>query len=271
MFDRRVNEWVYLNAYLFEADFNDGLKIEIQVNPEFGSEKAAQAEAAKYAPVIGRLPTCLRADVATVWIHQGVQPFGGGNNNLLIHTGQAEQYSAGGLLEEVLVHEASHSSLDELHASAPGWLAAQVADPEFISAYAQENPTREDIAESFLLYLAVRYRPDRISQSHLNTIFQTIPHRIGYFDRQDFDMYPIAVREPLTVEDFTFNASTASWTIKWVSRYGKTYAVDASTNLNAWEESMAGIPSQGTRTSVTRTNVETQVRCFFRVRELGGL
>ena len=191
MFDRRVNGWIYLNAFLFKASFSDGLEIEIQVNPEFGNATAALAEATKYAPVIGRLPTSLRADVKTVWIHKGTKPFGGGNNNLLIHTGQADQYSASGILEETLVHEAAHTSLDADHASAQGWLAAQVADGEFISTYARDNPNREDIAESFLPYLALRYRSERISQSLANSISQTIPNRIAYFYSQEFDMNPI--------------------------------------------------------------------------------
>src|SRR5690349_12702748 len=41
MFDRRVNNWIQVNAYLFNANFNDGLHAEIQVNPEFGSSAAA--------------------------------------------------------------------------------------------------------------------------------------------------------------------------------------------------------------------------------------
>jgi len=191
MFDRRVNGWVYLNAFLFKASFSDGLEIEIQVNPEFGNATTALAEATKYAPVIGRLPRSLRAGVKTVWIHKGTKPFGGGNNNLLIHTGQADQYSASGILEETFVHEAAHTSLDAEHASARGWLAAQVADGEFISTYARDHPNREDIAESFLPYLAFRYRSERISQSLANTISQTIPNRIAYFDSQEFDMNPI--------------------------------------------------------------------------------
>ena len=146
------------------------------------------------ALVIGRLPTVLRADVQTVWIHQGTEPFGGGNNNLLIHTGQADLYAADGILEETFVHEASHTSLDATHAAAPGWLAAQTADGEFISTYAHDYPNGEDIAESFLPYLAVRYRSDRISQSLFDTISQTIPNRIDYFDDQSFDMYPIVIR-----------------------------------------------------------------------------
>ena len=191
MFDRRVNGWITVDAYLFNASYDDGLTAEIQVNPEFGGVGAAQAEAEKYAEVIGRLPTALRADVETVWIHRGVAPFGGGNNNLLIHIGQADLYVADGILEETLVHEAAHTSLDAAHASSPGWLAAQAADATFISSYAQDFPIREDMAETFVPYLAVRYRPDRISQSLANTILAAIPNRIAYLDAQSFDMYPI--------------------------------------------------------------------------------
>jgi hypothetical protein len=198
MYDRRVG-WTTRNAYLFDADYSDGLTAEIQVNPEFGSAEVAEIEANKYGIEIGRLPTVLRSDVRTVSIHQGVNPFGGGNNNILIHTGQANAYSASGILEETLVHEAAHTSLDADHRYAAGWVAAQAADPDFISTYAQNNPTREDIAESFLPYLAVRYRAERISTSLADTITATIPNRIAYFDDQGFNMFPIF--EPQTPGD----------------------------------------------------------------------
>ena len=61
MYDRRVNDWITVDAFLFDASFDDGLSAEIQVNPEFGTVGAAEAEASKYAPVIGRLPTVLRS------------------------------------------------------------------------------------------------------------------------------------------------------------------------------------------------------------------
>ena len=191
MYDRRVNNWITVTAYLFDATFNDGLTSEIQVNPEFGSSDSAFIEAEKYGIEIGRLPTALRDDVETVRIHRGTQPFGGGNNNILIHIGQALNYINDGILEETLVHEAAHTSLDENHAASSGWLTAQIMDGEFISTYAQDNPDREDIAESFLPYLAIRYRSDRIDQSTFEIITQTIPNRIQYFDDQLFDMYPI--------------------------------------------------------------------------------
>ena len=192
MFDRRVGAFVDVNAYLFAVSFDDGLTTEIQVNPEFGSQEAAAALAERFGPIVGQLPTALRADVAAVWIQGGTELFGGGNDALLIHVGQADVYEAAGILEETLVHEAAHTSLDAQHAASPGWLAAQQDDPTFISTYARDNPTREDIAESVLPYLALRYRADRIDASLAETIRATMPHRIAYFDRQGLALGTLA-------------------------------------------------------------------------------
>jgi hypothetical protein len=200
MFDRRIAAFAVFEAYLFDATFSDGLTAQIQVNPEFGTVAAAQVEAEKYGLAIGQIPTALRADVETVWIHKGNELFGGGNHNLLIHTDQGETYAAGGFLEEVFLHEGAHTSLDATHAASLGWLAAQIADADFISTYAQDFPNSEDIAESFLPWLALRYRPNRIDLSLAAAIAATIPNRLAYFDAQDFDLFPIvsppAVPEP---------------------------------------------------------------------------
>lgn len=190
MFDRRVNGWITVDAHLFDATFDDGLSTEVQVNPEF-DQATALAMAERYTEAIGRIPTALRVDMETVWIHRGVEPFGGGNNNILIHVGQGELYEADGILEETLMHEGAHTSLDAAHAAASGWLAAQGADPTFISDYARDHPTREDIAESFVPWVAVRHRSDRISAGLRATIEEAIPNRIAYFDGLGLDMHPI--------------------------------------------------------------------------------
>ncbi|TVP42571.1 MAG: Ig-like domain-containing protein [Gemmatimonadales bacterium] len=187
MFDRRIG-WVIRDAFLFIATYSDGRQIEVQVNPEFANSDDARVEALKYATVIGRLPSRLLKDVETVWIHRGSNAFGGGNRNLLIHTGMAAFYEAQGILEETLVHEAAHTSLDSYFAAAPGWLAAQAADARFISTYAWQYPQREDIAESFLPWFAVRHRRDRISEAQANIIESTIPNRLAFFDEQEFPM-----------------------------------------------------------------------------------
>ena len=187
MYDRR-SSWVNLQPFLFEAKFEDGSIIEMQVNPEFKDKSLAEVEAKKYAFLIGQLPAVLRKDIQTSWIHKGANSLGGGNNNILIHTGQTKQYEKEGILEETLIHEASHTSLDSYHAKNYAWQEAQRKDNHFISGYAEENPTREDIAESFLTYIAANYRSDRISPELKSTILKTIPNRIKYFDNQNFDL-----------------------------------------------------------------------------------
>ena len=192
MFDRRTGSFADTSAYLFDATYRDGLTIEMQVNAEFGSREAAELEAEKYAAYIGKIPTLLRVDVETSWIHRGDYDFGGGNRNILIHTGRGEQYEngdyspggPGNYVEEALLHEGVHTSLDETHAAALGWLMAQAADPTFISTYARDYPAREDLSESFVPYVIVQYRADRTPAGMVDTINATIPNRIAYFDRE---------------------------------------------------------------------------------------
>ncbi len=192
MYDRRVEDWVEDTPFLFQANYNDSLSIEMQVNSEFNTVYNARKQAEKFAVVLGRLTTTLRKDVKTVWIHRGMELFGGGNNNILIHTEYSEKhYEAQGILEETLVHEASHTSLDFDHSNSAHWIDAQKKDGVFISEYAEQNPDREDIAESYLPYLAIRYREDRIPDSLKNIIIKTIPNRIKYFDEQNFNMHPL--------------------------------------------------------------------------------
>ena len=192
MYDRRVSDWINLEPYLFPATYDDNLTIEIQVNPEFGNPEKAELVAKKYAVVIGRLTTELRKDVETVWIHRGLEAFGGGNNNLLIHTDWSEKhYENQGILEETFVHEAAHTSLDSYHAKDPDWINAQSTDCTFISDYAKEHPEREDIAESYLPYFAIKYRRERIPESLIEKIEKAIPNRIEYFNKKTFKMHPV--------------------------------------------------------------------------------
>ena len=191
MFDRRADAFVPTDAYLFNATFEGEAVVEVQVNVEFGDPVLAERHAAFYARAIGQLPAGLRSRVETVWIHQGVMPFGGGNDNILIHSGKAAEYLRDGVLEEILMHEAAHTSLDPIHAAADAWLVAQEADGGFISDYARDHPGREDVAESFGPFLALRHRRERISRGMAETIQATMPNRIEYFDRLDLDMHPV--------------------------------------------------------------------------------
>jgi hypothetical protein len=181
MFDRRTNAFETYDAHLFDAGFGTSVVVEMQVNPEFTAEEA-ESQAEIFATVIGRLPAFLFTDIEAVWIHKGEELFGGGNNSLLIHTDQAPNYIADGVLEETLLHEAVHTSVDSYHAEDSNWMLAQSSDGVALSTYAQDNPTREDLSETIGPYLAVRFRAARLDAETITTVEGTIPNRLEYLD-----------------------------------------------------------------------------------------
>tara|TARA_X000001036_G_C20585682_1_gene768594 strand:+ start:159 stop:1133 length:975 start_codon:yes stop_codon:yes gene_type:complete len=192
MYDRRDGgAWITIEPHIFSAFFRDGPNIEIQINPEFTLEEA-QLEATKYAFLVGQLPIALRKDVETIWIHKGIEGYGGGNNNILVHTGMTASYEAhytGNITEETLIHEAAHTSIDAYCYNDPDWAdAVQKDDSKYISSYAKEFPNREDIAELFPLYVAIKYFPERINQEIIDNTLNTSLYRILYFDKQEYDM-----------------------------------------------------------------------------------
>ena len=200
IYDRRPGAWITVNAYLFSVRY-EGTDLEFQVNPEFGSRGAAQTEVDTYAAALGRLPAVFLLRAQKVQINAGHKLFGGNwhDRSFLIHTDQGKEYIRNGHLEEALIHEGAHVSLDGAHASSPGWRAAQTKDGVSISAYARDYPDREDIAESILPYFALRYLPDRLTDSDRAAILAAIPNRLIYFDEQGFDMSPYTpseVQEP---------------------------------------------------------------------------
>lgn len=239
VFDRRSNQWITLNVFLFESQFRTGRMAEVRVNKEFGSASAAEVLAEKYSQAIGRIPIVLMRSVESVTIHDGVNPFGGGNQNLLIHHGQGLLYEADRILEEVFIHEAAHTSLDADHAQTEAWRSAQNQDPEFISDYAKSFPDREDVAESFLAYLAVTHRRERVSDELLELISAAIPNRIQYFNNRNFDLYPLV---PLTsVPYMSFDVDVGGIYLVWNHDFPLLFQVTESSDLIEWKKSSSPI------------------------------
>lgn len=267
MYDRRVSEWIINKAFLFQARFDDGLEIEVQVNSEFQNESSALRVAEKYLPSIGRLPNSLRQDVKTIWIHKGDKPFGGGNNNLLIHDIQGDRYISSFILEETFVHEASHTSLDRNHAKSSGWVLAQKQDPNFISTYARDNPTREDVAESFLPFLALEYREDRIPIRISSQIRNTIPNRLEYFRGINWDLHPFVPRK-IIISKWKYHNDLGKITLFWSSLLERTYQIEESTDLIHWQNIGGEIKSEGLISDQTLSFSETVEGRFYRVRRV---
>ena len=195
VFDRRVGSHETVNIFLFAAEYT-GRVVDFEVNPEFGSRDAARVEVDRYAAPLGRLPAVLLSKLRDFEIHAGDEPAGGNSaiRHILVHTAAGQRYLGGGVLEEVLMHEGVHAGLDDAHAGARGWREAQRDDGVFISEYARDHPQREDLAESFGPWFALRYLPDRLTEEQRWAIATTMPNRLAYFDEQGFDMSPYTVR-----------------------------------------------------------------------------
>lgn len=191
MYDVRISAVGTYDVWLFQADFDDALSVEIRVNAEFDSLAAVDL-ADLYARRLGVLPNVLRAGMVSISVHDGLEKFLGLETEMVVHTEQGEAYRLQGFLEEVMAHEAVHISLDEAHANSPGWIAAQESDPTSISGFARDFPRDEDLAETFGAWLAVRWAGDNVTAFLRALIVQAVPARLDYLDAQNFVMYPVS-------------------------------------------------------------------------------
>lgn len=196
-YDRRYQESRTDDFYIYTTNYDDGYSVEFQVNSEFGVE-LGEGEVAYYAKMVGQMPYVLRSKLDLITLYLGNEAWAAFSRSMLIHT--EATYEQTNQAEEVMVHELVHVSLRSLYKESVEWAEAQTSDDAFISNYARDYPQDEDMPESFLAYVALRHKRDRIPDSTAAAIVETIPARIAFFDSLDFNM------EPLRQFDFYINA-----------------------------------------------------------------
>ena len=183
------------NAFIFKAEFEKSKNVLIRVNSEFKTKEKAEKQALKYGNMAGQLPNFLRTGLKTITIHKGDRAWGGGNNDILIHTGDRD--AKGKCVEEIMIHEAGHTSLDGAWGGLIKWYPWSKmikTDKKYISKYAKDFPKREDVAETINWWIAVRCKSDRISKANYKKIIKGIPNRLKYLDEQNFDTYPLVCK-----------------------------------------------------------------------------
>lgn len=182
IWDKRVDGEPTVEAYIFTARYNDGTNVEVAINPEFGSQDAAQTEALRFAEAVGRLPTVLRDGMKKLSIHKGDESFHAGTGQVIMYSGTADQRETYNHLEESLFHEAVHASLDAQHRLAPEWIAAQEKDGRFLTGYGERVPEREDLAETALFAFAILHHPDRFPPADTQDTLNAVPNRMDYIE-----------------------------------------------------------------------------------------
>ena len=180
IYDRRVESLVNKDLHFFTTTFkftnkNNSIKtIQTLVDSIDYTQEDALIQANKYAQYIRTLPFSLfTPNFKEIWIMKGDNPFGGGNNSILIHTQQAESLIINETIEEILMHEVCHTVLDFNFnglVNKDKWIIASMKDDEHVSFYAKYNPLREDIAETFILYYTVKTRGTNFDDDYTSQV-----------------------------------------------------------------------------------------------------
>jgi len=196
-YDKSIPDFITYPAHVYEVIFGDGLSVDFEIYSEFTQEEALNIEQ-KYAPLMGQLGKELRKNINSIEFLKGefVASAQRTNDlsyaNITFHTDWlnniVETRPDGDRTEELFIHEAAHLSIDPYVYGQRGWNDAVYLDGNYLSTYAKDNPESEDIAETFQAYIAVKYFPDRISNSLRDTILSVCLNRFKYFDSLNLDL-----------------------------------------------------------------------------------
>ena len=196
-YDRSIPDFIDYPAHIYKVNFGDGLSVDFEIYSEFTEEEAESIEQ-KYAPLIGQLGKELRKNIKSFEFLKGDEVATAQRSddlnyaNITLHTGWlnnvVQTRPDGDKTEELLIHESAHLSIDPYVYGQQGWVDAVNLDGNYLSTYAKDNPDSEDIAETFQAYIAVKYFPDRISNSLRDTILSVCLNRFKYFDSLNLDL-----------------------------------------------------------------------------------
>jgi len=196
-YDEAITDFINYPAHIFKVNFGDGLSIDFEIYSEFSEQEAISIEQ-KYAPIVGQLGKELRKNIKSIEFLKGDSVASAQRSNDLSYANitfhidwlnnTVETRPGGDKTEELLIHESAHLSIDPYVYNQQGWIDAVILDNNYISTYAKENPDTEDVAENFQAYIAVKYFPERISNSLRDTILSVCLNRFKYFDSLNFDL-----------------------------------------------------------------------------------
>ena len=195
-YDKSIPDFINYPAHIYKVNFGDNLSIDFEIHTEFTQEEAGNIEQ-KYAPLIGQLGKDLRRNIKSFEFLKGEEVASAQRTddlnyaNITFHTDWltlVETRFSGDRTEELLIHESAHLSIDPYVYGQQGWTDAVNLDGNYLSTYAKDNPNSEDVAETFQAYIAVKYFPDRISNSLRDTILSVCLNRFKYFDSLNLDL-----------------------------------------------------------------------------------
>jgi hypothetical protein len=188
MYDPRRDVLHVDGAIHFDVTFPDQI-LRINVHPEVGDPAKRAVEV---ATSVSRLPMQMRTALEYVNILDGDGSAWeeGAGGFFTLYDGLIDRRLAEHDLDETVFHETAHVALDRLFSDDPDWRANQVADGGFITAYAAENPGKEDVAESALFAWTILHHPGRLSAEVEAAVRGIMPNRLDYMANMLADYVP---------------------------------------------------------------------------------
>jgi hypothetical protein len=181
---RRTGKPLRQDAYVFNAYFTDGTKVGIALDKDFGSRQAAEQDAMRYTPPLGKLPSLYRQKLRHIVVHKGgadTTAFAEDQGHFfVIYSDNATKRIRTHDLEETFFHEGTHASIQSSYLRGTAWNNAKARDNGYITDYAKKND-QEDFAESALFAYTLIYHPERFPPAERAKIEKQIPNRITFF------------------------------------------------------------------------------------------
>lgn len=181
---REGDEPLVQDAYVFKAHFTDDTTIAIALDKDFGSREAAEQDAVRYGPRLGKLPSLYRRNLKHLVVHKGGEDttaFAEDRGHFfVIYSDNATKRIGTHDLEETFFHEGTHASIQAQHLEGGAWAKAKSRDQAYITDYAKTED-QEDFAESALFAYTLIHHPERLPAAERAKVQQQIPNRIAFF------------------------------------------------------------------------------------------
>ena len=201
--DLKKNKTKLFRGFIFEAEYEDNITVEIFVEYEKDKKdfEKAEKEALIFSRMFGQMPHFLKIYTDRIYVHKtdkGANLWWVMYNKREFHLkstpcrkyfNQKVRYSRCAV---IMAHELSHILQQLTGVISPSkWGTARKLDKKkYCSKYAKTN-SKEDFAESVICWIASRHKSNRITQFDVKKINYFIPNRLKFFDEMNFNMYPM--------------------------------------------------------------------------------
>ncbi|WP_299062627.1 hypothetical protein [uncultured Polaribacter sp.] len=187
--DSRTDILFDTDTFIFQVNFTEGNPIEIWAHSSFITQEAAKEFVQKIVNRLGKLPDLIRNNISHIVLHKGdATAFAEAEANFfVVYSDNIDVRISNNDFEETVFHESVHATLDAIFLQNSEWILAQQNDNSFITEYAKNNSTKEDLAETALFVYTLNKFPERLPDNVRAWMNLNISNRIDFISASIFN------------------------------------------------------------------------------------